>query len=213
MGVLLMMMTVGGLIVAALLLVVSLFTKKAGLTRFTLGGVAVWFVFYGVMLFGFSIASTEKTLAMNEPKEHCGFYLDCHMHTAVTGVRKTKTIGDRTANGEFHVVTVKVSSSAKAATLSLGGLKLIVVDDDGKYYPRAVEVENPRPVFTQPVMAGASFEQDVVFDLPTDVKNPRIDMYDYPSLIEKVLINDEDSFLHKRTYFKLGEQSVAQSVQ
>src|SRR5437667_11272121 len=113
MGVLLMLMTIGGLVVAAILLAVSLFTKKTWLTRFTLAGVAVWFVVYAVMLLGFSLTSTEKVLAVDEAKEYCGFYLDCHMHTAVTGVRSAKTIGDKTANGTFYIATVKVFSDAK----------------------------------------------------------------------------------------------------
>src|SRR5688572_27680689 len=126
MGVLLMVMTIGGLVVAAIVLAVSAYTRKTWLRNFVLGGVTVWLMVYAVMLFGSSLASEEIELWLNEPKEYCGFYLDCHMHTAVTGVRRTKTIGDRTANGEFYVVTVKVFSNAKAATLGFGELKLHV---------------------------------------------------------------------------------------
>src|SRR5689334_3801829 len=87
MGVLLMLMTIGGLIFAAVLLGISFVTGSAWLRSFVLGCVAIWFGFYFVMLLGFSFLSTEKTLAVGEAKEYCGFYLDCHMHTAVTDVR------------------------------------------------------------------------------------------------------------------------------
>ncbi len=138
MGVLLMAMTIGGLIVAAIFLTISLVTKKTWLTQFTLCGVAVWFVFYAAMLFGFSLASTEKTLAMNEPKEFCGFYLDCHLHTEVTGVRTSKNIGSLTANGQFYVVIVKVFSNAKnpAIAFRLIDPKAVLTDEKGTVYTR-----------------------------------------------------------------------------
>lgn len=212
MGALLMLMTIGGLLAAAVLLAVAVYAKKTWLRNFVLGGVAVWFIFYIAMLFGFSATSEEKNLALNEQKEFCGFYLDCHMHTAVTDVRKTKTIGDRRANGEFYVVTVKVFSNAKRATLGFGGLKLHVIDVDGKRYPHVPEAEKPEPWFDRPVPAGDSFEREVVFDLPVDVKDPRLDMHDDGGLIEKILIDDEDSIFHARNYFKLLEQADVAGV-
>ena len=87
MGVLLLTMTIGGLIVAAILLVIAIATRKTWLRNFVFGGVAVWFAFYVVMLIGFSLSSEEKVLGLNEPKQFCGFYLDCHLHAAVTGVQ------------------------------------------------------------------------------------------------------------------------------
>src|SRR5438067_11334015 len=132
MGVLLMLMTIGGVIAAAVLVAIALITGKRWLLTFTLGGVALWFAFYTVMLIGFSLASTEKTLALNESKQYCGFYLDCHMHTAVTGVRTTKTFGDRSANGQFYIVTVKVFSDAKRAILGLLTVDAHVVDGQNR---------------------------------------------------------------------------------
>lgn len=203
MGVLLMAMTIGGLIVAAILYAVSIAYGKTWLRNFVLGGVAVWFFLYFAMLIGFSLNSKERELGLNEPKEFCGFYLDCHMHTAVTGIRKAKTIGNKTANGEFYIVKVKVFSNAKQATLGFGGLKLHVVDADGRQYPHSPEVEAPEPWFTRPVAAGESFEREVVFDLPVNVVRPRLDMHDDQSLIEKFVVGDEDSMFHRRAYFKL----------
>jgi hypothetical protein len=203
MGILLMAMTIGGVAVAAILFVIAIVTRKTWLRNFVLGGVAVWFVFYFAMLVGFSLTSEERVLALNEPKEFCGFYLDCHMHTAVTGVRKAKTLGNKNANGEFYIVKVKVFSNAKQATLGFGGLKLHVVDADGRQYPHSPEVESPEPWFTRPVPAGESFEREVVFDLPVNVRRPRLDMHDDQSFLEKFLVGDEDSMFHGHVYFNL----------
>ncbi|CAN5590773.1 hypothetical protein BH24ACI2_BH24ACI2_03460 [soil metagenome] len=80
MGVVLMSMTIGGLIVAVILLIFSFITNQTWLKTFVFGGVAVWLIGYVILLFVGSIFSEEKTLVLNEPKEFCSFYFDCHMH-------------------------------------------------------------------------------------------------------------------------------------
>src|SRR5690348_4561021 len=99
MGVLLMLMSIAGLLVAGILLAVAWLQQSSWLRNFVLGGLAIWFAFYFAGLFAVSLASEERTLSFNEPKEFCGFYLDCHMHAAVTGVERTKNIGGMTAKG------------------------------------------------------------------------------------------------------------------
>lgn len=53
-------MTIGGLLVAVILLIAAFWKKLNWLKKFVSGGVAVWFVFYVAMLFGFSFLSEEK---------------------------------------------------------------------------------------------------------------------------------------------------------
>ena len=112
---------------------IALIGKRTWLLKFTLGAVLVWFVFYAVMLIGFSLISQEKELALNQPKAYCGFYLDCHMHTMVTGVRTTNTIGDQSANGIFYVANVKVFSDARNPNIKLRLITpdAVVVDANG----------------------------------------------------------------------------------
>ena len=209
-----MLMTIGGLIVSAILFGLSFFLGTTWLRSFILGGVAIWFGFYFAMLLGFSLFSTEKTLSIGEAKEYCGFYLDCHMHAAVTGVRITKSIGDRTADGEFYIVTVKVFSDAKRATLGLLNVTAKVLDEDGNNYYRDHEAEDqlpPQPRFEKKVSPVESFEKQIAFDLPVDVKNPRLDLkegYEIDRVIEALVIGDEDSLLHKRNYFELVPENL-----
>ena len=218
MGVLLMLMTIGGLIVAAILFAVALYAGKVWLRNFVCGGVVVWFVFYFTMLCGFSVTSEERNLAIDEPKQFCGFYLDCHMHTAVTGVRKAKTIGNKTAAGEVYIVTVKVFSDAKAATLGLLTVDAHVVDAADQKYTRDMDAESalgPQPDFDKKISAGASFEKKIVFDLPANVEAPRLDIregYGIDHAIEAILVDDEDSIFHKRNYFILSEQGDTAGV-
>ena len=209
MGVILMLMTLGGLFIALILLIVSYFAGLNWLKKFVLGGVTVWLAGYVILLLTASIFSEEQNLGLNEPKEFCGFYLDCHIHTAISDVRKTKTYGDAVAGGEFYVVTVKVFSNAKQAALNLPTPQFHVFDAAGKRYN---PVENPviqRLPFDDKVPAGGDFEKEIVFDLPTDIKNPRLDVaegFGIDKVIESVLIGDEDSLFHKRIRFNLEPQ-------
>ncbi len=216
MGVILMLMTIGGLVVAGVLLAVSMVGKKVWLTKFTLGGVAVWFAFYLVMLFGFSFASTEKTLAINEAKEYCGFYLDCHMHSAVTGVRTAKTIGDISAKGMYYIVNVKVFSDARNPNIALRLLEpsIVVKDGSNKFYARNEVAEELLPsagdYLGKDIRGRETIEKEIVFDLPGDAKDPRLDIregYAIDKYIEAVLVDDEDSLFHKRNYFRLAAQN------
>ena len=215
---LLMLMTIGGVVAAGVLLAVSLATGKTWLRNFVLGGVAVWLVFYGLMLFGFSLSSEEKILALNEPKEYCGFYLDCHMHTAVTDVQKTKAIGSKTAKGEFYIVKVKVFSDAKREPLQLVATEAKVLDAQNNSYWRDVDAESAlgsQPDFETTIAPAENFTKSIVFDLPAGIKQPRLDIrdgYGIDTAIESVLVGDEDSVFHKRNYFELKEQSQTARV-
>jgi hypothetical protein len=218
MGVVLILMTICGLVLAAILLVFAYATGKNWLRTFVLGGVVTWMTGYIILLFIGSFFSVERNLAFNEAKEYCGFYLDCHMHTAVTDVRRAKTLGDLTANGEFYIVNVKVFSNARAATLGLLTVDAHVVDAGGHAYTRDMKAEAqlpPQPEFEKRISPAESFEKEIVFDLPADAKNPRLDMregYGIDHAIEAVLIGDEDSIMHKRNYFRLQEQNDTASV-
>ena len=218
MGVLLMLMTIGGLIVAAILFLIALYTGEAWLAKFVCGGVVVWFVFYFTMLIGVSLFSSEKTIELNEPKAFCGFYFDCHMHAAVKSVRTAKSIGGKTANGKFYIVTVKVFSDAVKAALGLITVEAHVVDASKREYARDLDAETQlpaQPEFEKQIGPQESFEKEIVFDLPVDIKDPRLDIregYGIDHAIETVLIGDEDSIFHKRVYFNISEQNTLAGV-
>jgi len=206
MGVIFIVMTIGGLFLAAVLLIVARATKKVWLKPFVFGGLTTWFAAYLFLLFCGSFFSVERTLSLGEPKEFCGFYFDCHLHTAVVDVRRTKTIGDKTANGEFYVLKVKVSSDARRAELGLHNPQFAVVDADNKKYGRVEDLTVSGNSFERKVPAGGAFEDEIVFDLPADIKSPRLDISEgnvVARIIESVVIGDEDSIGHKRNYFKL----------
>ena len=210
MGVLLILMTIGGLIVAAILFVISIWKKMDWLKKFVLGGVVVWLVFYAAMLFGFSLLSEEKVFALNEPKEYCGFYLDCHLHTSILEVRTAKQIGNQTAQGIFYIVKVKVSSDAKNPEIPfhLTEPKAEIYDNGGRIYTRSAKAENQLPTarvkLNQDIKGAETIEKEIVFDItePTDKLRFLItEGYGVDKYIEAVLVDDEDSIFHRKTFF------------
>ena len=213
MGIVLLLMTICGLTFATVLLTISHFTKNKWLRTFVFGGVFTWLTGYVILLFVGSFFSVERTLALNEPKEFCGFYFDCHMHASVTGVRKAKTIGGKTASGEFYIARVKVFSDARSATLGLNTVEAIVLDAQKRVYARDEQAEaflDDQPPFDKQISPTENFEKEIVFDLPTDAQSPRLDIkegYGIDHFIEGILIGDEDSIGHKRNYFKLDAVS------
>lgn len=181
----------------------------------------VWTLLYSGLLLGTSFSSREVVLGLNQDKHFCGFYLDCHLSVLVVRVVKTRTLGNpqqplKTANGIYYIVTVKVASDARAATLRFENPIATVIDEQGRVYERFIEGEQAlersqgRVVpFSQDVGPNYSstYSKDLVFDLPTNLKNPRLLMIQghwFERLIELFLIGDEDSLFHKRTLFRLG---------
>lgn len=217
MGLLILLTTIGGFSAAAVLLVYAFWKDLAWLRKFVLGAVAVWFSIYTVLLLGTSFLSREETLGLSEPKSFCGAYLDCHMHAAVTGVRKAAAIGDRPAKGEFYIVRVRIFSDAKRARLGLSAVDANVFDQNRRKFARDREAETRlgrQPRFDRRITPTESFEKQIVFDLPADTKNPRLDIREggrIERLLEAVLIGDEDSLWHGRRLFGLTDRRIAEN--
>jgi len=220
MGVLLMLMTIGGLIAAGILLVVSLITRKAWLAKFTLGSVAVWLVFYGVMLVGVSAASQPRALGLGQAKEFCGFYLDCHMHAELTSVRTTGNIGDLAARGTFYIVGVRVFSDARNPNIRFRLIepRAQIEVDDHRVIKRDLDAEALLPSagvgLGGDIKGRETIEKEIVFDIPKDVSSPELHIaegYGIDSVLEAVLIGDEDSILHARTFFTLPKAAETAS--
>jgi hypothetical protein len=210
-----LLIAVCGTLVALVLFVFAIRTKRVWFRNYVVGVSLILGVFYTASLIGCSLMSKPRTLAINQPKEFCGFYIDCHMHAAVTEVRRLKSIGGRTATGEFLIAKVRIFSDAKNPSIKMRLLepRTMIIDESGASYVRSLDVESLLPTGTinldQDVTTNQSFEKELVFDIPANAANPRLDIsegYGIDRLIETVLINDEDSALHQRTFLSLTAQ-------
>lgn len=213
---LMMGIVLGGLV----LLVSAVIAWRTGRGRLALGfagGLLGLAGLYLATLVAVSTASERRVLAPGEVKHFCGCYLDCHIGVSVDEVRTAKTVGTGggavAANGVFHIVTLRVSSDARRATLSPYGLRAMVMDERGYRYRRARAAERAllgeaagRPL-EQEVAAGDSYLRTLVFDLPADARTPTLWVIEegFPdTLIEAFLIGDDDSLFHKPTLLSLA---------
>lgn len=206
------------LFACALGLVYSIVRKKSGLKKLALIAiVAVTSLYLGVMLF-FSLASSEKVLALGEEKHFCE--IDCHLAYSITGVEETKTFGDApnhlVAGGQFWLVTIKtrfdentISPNRGNFPLSPNSRVLTVIDENGrKYFPskdaqRILDGSHAGSApITTPLRPGESYSTIFVFDLPADIRKPTLLMRE-GELVTHFVIGHENSLLHRKTRFQL----------
>jgi hypothetical protein len=218
----LLALTLVGVGVAAAIGIYAGMTRQRALMRYVVLGAFGWLAVYFCLLLIVSIKSPQKVLGLNEEKRFCGFYLDCHLSASVVNVFKTKSLGkpgeQKTANGTFYIVTVKISSDAKSATLQLADPVAKVVDEQGREYERALAAEaaledaaGKAVALVQAVgPSGDFYMKDLVFDLPANVENPALTLTDAPwpdRLFELFIIGDEDSLFHRKSRFRLEPQA------
>ncbi|MCA1591518.1 MAG: DUF4352 domain-containing protein [Acidobacteria bacterium] len=209
------------LLVLGLIFAYTLVVRKFGRAKLVLiAGMLVLGLYLGLMLL-FSLSSREKALARGEEKYFCE--IDCHLAYSVTGVRKTKTLGDAaaqaTAKGDFYVVTLKtrfdektISSRRGYEPLHPNPRALMVSDEQGRKYPVSEEgqraLQASQSAGTQldtPLRPGESYTTQLVFDLPPDAKDPAL-LINEADLPTRFVIGHENSLMHKRTMFRLEPQ-------
>ncbi len=191
--------------------------RRAAAGNVGLIGVGVCVAYAGLLLL-FSVASTERVLARGVEKHFCE--IDCHLAYSVADVRQTKTLGPRTrtttARGVFYVVTIKTRFDEETIGPRRGDGLLrpnsrvaTVLDEDGREYAvvpeaqRALELtEGTGMPFTTPLRPGDSYTTELAFDLPADVRAPRL-LIREGEAVTHLIIGHENSPLHKQTAFQL----------
>ena len=123
-----------------------------------------------------------------------------------------------TAQGTFYIVTLKTwfdertISSRRPKDMPLWPNPRVVhaVDEQGRRFStslegqRAVEASGSVPL-DQPLRPGESYTTVFVFDLPADSTHPRL-LVTALDLLTYLLIGHENSFLHKKVFFRLGRE-------
>jgi len=205
----------GGLIVLLLIMAAVLFFARPGWVRYPLLAAAAVGLGYGLLLAAYSLISSEQTLPRGEEKHFCE--LDCHIAYSVQDVRRVKAIGDTAASGEFTVITLRTrfdedtiaSWRGRERPLIPDPIAMALVDTNGHRYAvsgagqTAWNAAHGQAHSMQECLRpGESYETTWVFDLPAEVSSPRLllSSVQKPSL---VLIGDEDSPRHQKTYLGL----------
>lgn len=203
--------------------VIGFFARRRnnrGVARLAVGVVGVIAIGYTALLLVASTTSHERTLARGEVKWFCGFYLDCHLGLSVDGTETVKSImsprGAVSAAGTFYVVRLRLHNSARNPAINMTLYEPVakIVDAVGHEYTRSAAGEQAiasasttaKPLPREMQVTHEPAYATIVFDLPTDIREPRLlitDGWVVDRALEFVLINDENSILHRKTLLAL----------
>src|SRR5271157_115912 len=174
------------------------FARKPKFARFAVLVTAAGAMVYFALLFGFSAASHTIVLARGQEKYFCE--IDCHLAYAVVAVR-TESTGRYviTLRTRFDETTIS-PSRPKDAPLTPSPRDVRLLDASGrKYVPVSIQ---GTPLLT-PLKPGDSYTTQLEFDVPKDAAGLRLLLNTIPAWPDHVVIGDENSWLHRKTYFAL----------
>lgn len=217
--------TCGGLVLMGMVFLYGLVSRKFLVAKIAAGLAAAGVIIYTALLLGFSLGSADQTLPMGAQKYFCE--VDCHIAISVASATTAPALGNGaarvSAGGVFHILRLRTwfdptttASFRGNAPLTPAPRRVVIVDDAGREYSPSeagqhayelVSGASTTPL-TTPLRPGESFFTDFVFDLPPDIRNPRL-LVRTEDLVATLLIGHELSPLHKKIYFALsGNASV-----
>lgn len=157
---------------------------------------AIESVLYVALLVGYSETSKEVVLAPGAEKYFCE--LDCHLAYTVTAVRRdgnSVVVALRTRFDEHSIAPWRGD-----APLAPNPREIQVVDADGHMY---APHQSRGPTLTTPLRPGQSYTTEFTFNIPVDSRDPRLVLLSKNTVPERVMIGNENSFLHRKVSFRL----------
>jgi hypothetical protein len=188
----------GGLVFAAGSVLVFWFARKPRFARIAAIALGSGTVVYLALLFGFSASSRETELARGQEKYFCE--IDCHLAYSVVDV-KMQPEGRYliTLRTRFDETTTS-PSRPRDATLSPSPREVRVVDGAGHEYAPAATAGTP---LLTPLKPADSYATQLEFNLTKDATGLRLLIKTAPQWPDYLVIGDENSWLHKKTYLSL----------
>jgi len=191
----------GGLFVAVAAVLIFWFARKPRFARGTVTALVVGIVIYGGLLFGFSAGSRTRTLARGQEKYFCE--IDCHLAYSIVDVNTERDgpLSDYriTLRTRFDESTIS-SERPKDRALTPPPREVQLVDDAGRTY--ATILRTGTGLMT-PLRPAESYTTQLEFRVPKDRSGLRLLLNTLPAWPDHVVIGDENSWLHKKTYFAL----------
>jgi len=191
----------GGLFVAVAAVLIFWFARKPKFARAAGTAVGIGGVLYFGLLLGFSASSHDRALALGQEKYFCE--IDCHLAYAVVDV-KSEARGDSknyevTLRTRFDETTIS-PHRPKDAPLAPSPREVRVIDSLGRAYEPA---SMTGASLMTPLRPGDSYNTEMEFRIPKGASGLRLLIQTIPAWPDRVLIGDENSWLHKKTYFAL----------
>lgn len=177
--------------------------------------------YFGVLV-GVSLASPERTLSVGSWKYFCE--IDCHIAYSVQSSYSAATLGSESspavAKGMFVVVKLQtwfdpnsISKFRGDGPLTPGPRRVYLVNNAGQRFeprtwPSAAPIESGASLTTA-LRPGQSYSTNLVFDVPDARASYRLLITTDADAISKLVIDDENSLLHRKIYLGLGEQKAS----
>jgi hypothetical protein len=188
----------GGLFLALGSAVIFWFARKPKVAQIAAIGIGAGAVVYFALLLGFSAGSHESALARGQEKYFCE--IDCHLAYSVVDVNAQ-------ASGHYIITlrtrfdeTTTSPSRPKDATLTPSPREVRLLDGAGHEYAPVTSAGTPLLTALKPA---DSYTTQLEFNLPQDATGLRLLIKTAPQWPNHVVIGDENSWLHKKTYFAL----------
>jgi hypothetical protein len=186
-------------------LLVALLARKARLARLIGMGIGAYLVLYALTLVIVSLASPQQVLGINEDRcfdDWCIAALD---------VKEQPAIGATRAQGEYAVVTMRVTSRAKGIRQRAVDAAIYLLDASGRRYDPSPEGQKAleeagragRPLASY-LNPGDSFTHTAAFDLPAGTA-PYALVTTHGLFPGYLIIGDSQSFLHKPVILRISD--------
>jgi len=200
---------------AGAVFVYGLAMKKPAVRRWALLALVAIAGGYATLLLGASLTSQEKVLTPGGKKYFCE--IDCHLAYSVDKVEQATAIGSERPAGVFYLIRLKTwfdentisPMRPKEAVLYPNPRVVYIKDALGRRFDpfpagqRALEATGVDSTpLSRPLIPGQSYLTELVFDLPSDVKKPRLFVGDSDP-VSSFLIGHEQSPLHRKIWFRI----------
>jgi hypothetical protein len=181
--------------------VIFWFARKPRLARVAAFAICGGMVVYLALLLGFSAGSHETLLGRGQEKYFCE--IDCHLAYSVLDVKRQEQgpVDDYmvTLRTRFDETTTS-PNRPKDAPLAPSPREVRLVDDAGHQYDVASSLGTS---LMTPLTPASSYTTQLEFKVPKDARGLRLLIETVPGWPDRLVIGDENSLGHKKTYFAL----------
>jgi hypothetical protein len=190
-----------GTVLSACALITAAFVGTRKLARLTLSVLTACAAVYFALLLSFSLVSHDRILAPGQEKYFCE--IDCHLAYSIVDVKQEAASGSRSytlaLKTRFDGTTIS-SLRPKDAPLTPSPRTVELVDANGNGYPP--EAVSGTPLSTS-LIPGESYITQFKFSIPWQSKGLKLLVTTTPQWPDHIVIGDENSWLHKKTFLAL----------
>ena len=191
----------GGLFLGIAAVLIFWFARKPKFARLAAFAIAMGAAIYFALLFGFSAGSRDTSLARGREKYFCE--IDCHLAYSIVDVERQPG-PDST---DYHVTlrtrfdgTTTSPGCPKDVPLMPSPREVRLVDAGGREY---APLSTAGSSLLTPVQPSDSYTTRLGFRVPNHASGLRLLLNTIPAWPDHLVIGDENSWLHQKTYFAL----------